>query len=83
MVTAATDAWGLGATLFEAATGVPPYPAVRPARELRRRLHPALADVIDACLSSRPEDRPGIVEIHDRLASVLDQPRTSRHAASG
>ena len=71
-VTATTDAWGLGATLFAAATGVPPYPVVRPARELRRRLHPALADVIDACLSSAPADRPGIVEIHDRLTSVLD-----------
>jgi serine/threonine protein kinase len=72
-VSAASDAWGLGATLYAAATGVPPLPDRRPVRSLRPRLHPALAEVVDACLSPAPQDRPGIVEVHDRLGSVLVQ----------
>ncbi len=72
VVSAATDAWGLGGTLYAAATGVPPHPEVRRVRALRPRLHAALAEVIDACLSPDPADRPGIVEVHDRLGSVLE-----------
>jgi serine/threonine protein kinase len=71
LMSAATDAWGLGATLYAAATGVPPNPSVGPVRSLRPRLHPALAEVVDACLSSAPEDRPGMLEIHRRLGSVV------------
>ena len=68
LVSAATDAWGLGATLYAAATGVAPGP---PVRELRRRLHPTLVGVIDACLSPDPADRPSIVEVHDRLGEIV------------
>jgi serine/threonine protein kinase len=71
LVSPATDSWGLGATLYAAATGVPPNPDLLPVRSLRHRLHPALADVVDACLAPAPTDRPGIVEVHDRLGSVL------------
>jgi serine/threonine protein kinase len=70
-VSAATDAWGLGATLFAAATGVPPKPQVRPVRSLRPRLHSALAELIDACLSPGPADRPKVVEVHEGLGSVV------------
>ena len=82
LVTAAADAWGLGGTLYAAATGAPPFRALPvgyeqlertavPVRRLRPRLHPELAAVIDACLRPDPRDRPGIVEVHDRLGSVL------------
>ncbi len=70
LVSATTDAWGLGATLYAAATGVPPNPDVRPVRSLRR-LHPALAEVVDACLSPAQTDRPGLLEVHQRLGSAL------------
>lgn len=73
VVSAASDAWGLGATLYAAATGVPPRSDLRPVRSVRPRLNPALAEVVDACLSPDPADRPGIVEVHDRLGSVLVQ----------
>jgi serine/threonine protein kinase len=78
VVSAATDSWGLGATLFTAATGVPPDPDLRRVRTLRPRLHPALADVVDACLSPAPGDRPGMTEVHAHLGSVLaDRPDPS------
>ncbi|MEO6510389.1 MAG: serine/threonine-protein kinase [Nocardioides sp.] len=71
VVSAAADSWGLGATLYAAATGVPPLPDLRPVRSRRPRLHPALAEVVDACLSPAPGNRPGIVDVHERLGSVL------------
>lgn len=80
-LTAATDVWGIGATLFSAATGQPPFPerpdadddshpqAFRPAPRVRtqRRLPAVLADVIDACLDAAPERRPAVVEVHGAL----------------
>jgi serine/threonine protein kinase len=73
LVSPATDVWGLGATLFAAATGVPPYPAGPGVRELRPRLHPVLAEVVDAALSPSPEDRPTVQEVHARLGSVVHE----------
>ncbi len=79
-----TDAWGLGATLYEAATGVRPfedregrveYPQLdgrpEPVRA-RRRLPPALATTIDACLEPEPAARPGLTEIEEALGSTLE-----------
>ena len=82
-VSAATDVWGLGGTLYAAATGVAPFEArdsgydqlersAVPARRLRRRLLPELAALIDQCLRPEPADRPTVQDLHRRLGDVLD-----------
>ncbi len=76
-VDAAADAWGIGAVLWEAATGVcaygddrdggHPFPALHrradPVRRLRPRLPRRLADAIDACLEPEPAARPTVPEL--------------------
>jgi serine/threonine protein kinase len=73
----AADVWGLGVTLWHAATGVNPfehlperYPQLRhraaPLRD-HRRLPARLATVIDASLEPDPRDRPAIDDV---LAAV-------------
>lgn len=88
---AATDVWGIGATLFEAATGVAPFAPLdadedaaweagvflqrlRPApatSTFGRRLPGALADVIAQCLCRDPDDRPTVLEVHERLGLLV------------
>jgi serine/threonine protein kinase len=91
-LTAATDVWGIGATLFAAATGRPPfedeypkhdprYPQLeRPAPSIRtrRRLPPVVADVIDACLRAEPARRPSVAEIHTVLDEFAMKQRVER-----
>lgn len=77
----ATDTWGIGAVLFEAATGEAPFEAyegkdgyqqlecrARPVRT-HRRLPASLANAIDDCLEPEPAQRPTI----SRLAKALNE----------
>lgn len=83
LVTTATDVWGLGATLFHAATGAVPQPGADVDRSgragvgvpavatLRPRLDRTVAGLIDECLTADPGRRPSIVEVHGRLGRFL------------
>jgi serine/threonine protein kinase len=76
------DVWGLGATLFEAVSGAPAFArlvdgpkhpqltAKRPV--LPKRTPPTLAEIIDACLADRPEDRPTAAEVDGLLEPLAD-----------
>jgi len=85
MVTAATDAWGIGAVLWEAAAGRRPFE--RPEdpsayEQLQRRAEPVgwyrevppdLEAVIDGCLEPLPAARPSIAEIWAVVDSLRPQ----------
>ena len=77
------DAWGIGAVLFEAATGRRPFRAFRaegrydqlerradPIRK-HRRLPGALASAIEACLEPDPTQRPTVDDLLGILASLV------------
>jgi eukaryotic-like serine/threonine-protein kinase len=79
-VGAAADVWGIGATLFAAATAKRPFGAsgaeqlerrAAPLRRLRRGLPKPFADVVDACLEPAPPDRPALAELDAELDALL------------
>jgi serine/threonine protein kinase len=63
----AADVWGIGITLYEAATA--DEVEGRP-RSARGRTADALAEAIDACLEPDPADRPTVDELMRRLRPV-------------
>jgi serine/threonine protein kinase len=81
-----TDVWGIGAVLFEAAAGAPPFgqagvgalngsseSSVFRSVRRHRRLPGELVRAIDGCLEMRPADRPGVRELSGRLDRFVEE----------
>ena len=76
----AADVWGIGATLFAAATAKRPFGAsgaeqlerrAEPLRRMRRGLPTPFTDVVDACLEPAPADRPAVADVDAELDALL------------
>jgi eukaryotic-like serine/threonine-protein kinase len=91
-----SDVWGLGATLFEAISGSPPFPLDEFEEEypqltadpgpLRADVPQAVAGTIMSCLEKRPEDRPTALELAGTLepwVADLPRPRLGRFRPGG
>jgi serine/threonine protein kinase len=75
----ATDVWGIGAVLFEAATGARPFQGYENGcyEQLERRADPlgshrrvpaAFAELVAGCLDPAPAERPALDELAEALA---------------
>ena len=85
-LSAATDVWGIGAVLFEATTGEPPFDAYdeedryeqleRRAEPLRlyRRVPAAFNDLVGSCLEPEPLRRPTVGELTLGLNYMVQGP---------
>ncbi len=82
------DIYGLGATLFHALTGAPPFPGKTPVdvmhghltkplpdlRTLRADVPPDLVAAINRCLDKDPEERPDAVQLIAMLEDRVGHP---------
>ena len=82
LLSEATDVWGIGAVLFEAATGQRPFKAEAGQRyqQLERRADPvrslrrgsvAFATLVDGCLEPEPARRPTVGELAEALNGLV------------
>ena len=83
----AADVWGVGATLYHATTGRPPFPRgnedgrgverfpqlVQEPHPLPANVSPAVAEVIEACLHPEPSDRPAPSALAAQLEALVDK----------
>ena len=80
-----TDVWGIGAVLFEAATGAPPFGesgiqtlngsarwSVSPSVRSQRRMPSDLVTAIEGCLEPDAAARPQVMELSRRLDGFVE-----------
>jgi serine/threonine protein kinase len=81
LLSEATDVWGIGAVLFHAATGQPPFEAEtgRKYQQLERRADPVrsyrrvpadFGATVDRCLDPVPSQRPTVRELAELLSEL-------------